>query len=164
MKTAICPGSFDPVTKGHIDIITRAAKMLDKVIVGVLKNPEKNPVFTVDERVDFLKSALSDLNNVEIVSFEGLLADYARKRQATIIIKGLRALSDFEYEFQMALTNKKLYSELETIFLATSAENMYLSSSIVKQIARLGGDISNFVPDCIHDYIKKRLYKGGENL
>lgn len=162
MKTAICPGSFDPVTLGHVDIITRASKMFEKVIVAVMVNPSKVPSFTIEERILFLKEALRDLDNIEVVSFDGLLADYARERKAMALVKGLRAVSDFEYEFQMALTNKKLNSELETVFFTTSAENMFLSSSVVKQIACFGGDISKFVPGCIHDAIKQRLYKGGK--
>lgn len=164
MKTAICPGSFDPVTMGHLDIIRRAAKMFDRVIVAVLVNPSKRPSFTLQERIDLLTRATTELEvrKLEIVGFDGLLADYARERDATAIVKGLRAVSDFEYEFQMALTNKKLNPELETVFLTTSAENMYLSSSIVKQVAQFGGDISNFVPECIHDDIRERLCKGVE--
>lgn len=159
MKTVICPGSFDPVTLGHIDIITRAAAMFEKVIVAVLVNAEKSPCFTAEERVELLKTALKNIDNVEIVTFDGLLADYASKRGADAVVKGLRAVSDFEYEFQMSLTNKKLNSSLETIFFTTSVEYMYLSSSMVKQVARLGGDISDFVPACIHDKIIKGLRK-----
>ena len=162
MKTAICPGSFDPVTFGHLDIVTRAAKMFDRVIVAVLVNPSKNPSFTLEERIDLLHRVMGEMPNIEIVGFDGLLAEYARERKATAIVKGLRAVSDFEYEFQMALTNKKLNPELETVFLTTSAENMYLSSSIVKQVAKFGGDISNFVPDCILEDIKARLCRGGQ--
>ncbi|NLG92082.1 MAG: pantetheine-phosphate adenylyltransferase [Clostridiales bacterium] len=161
MKTAICPGSFDPVTLGHLDIINRARKVFDKTIVAVLVNPEKHTMFTVDERIALLKKCTKDMDDVEVVGFDGLLADYARERGVTAIVKGLRALSDFEYEFQQALTNKKLNPNLETMFLTTNSENMFLSSSIVKQIACFGGDISNFVPDCILEDIKKRLYAGG---
>ena len=156
-KTVICPGSFDPVTLGHIDIITRASKMFDKVIVAVLVNMSKTPSFTIDERIAFLKEALSDLENIEIVGFSGLLADYARERGANAVVKGLRAMSDFEYEFQMALTNKKLNPELDTVFLTSDSQYMYLSSSMVKQIASLGGDISFFVPACIHAQVCERL-------
>lgn len=162
MKTAICPGSFDPVTVGHVDIVTRAAKMFDRVIIAVLVNPSKNPSFTLEERIDLLHRAMDGMPNIEIVGFDGLLADYARERKATAVVKGLRAVSDFEYEFQMALTNKKLNPELETVFLTTSAENMYLSSSIVKQVAQFGGDISSFVPGCILEDIKARLCRGGQ--
>ena len=158
MKTVICSGSFDPVTVGHIDIITRASKMFDKIIVAVLHNLSKQACFTADERVRLLEKATAELPNVEVTSFDGLLADFAAQKNATAIVRGLRALSDFEYEFQMALT-KKLNPELETIFLTTRAENMFLSSSIVKQVAQLGGDISSFVPECVHDEILDRLRK-----
>lgn len=161
MKIAICPGSFDPVTVGHMDIITRAGKVFDHVIVAVLINPDKHTSFTVDERIDLLKRATTGMKNLEVVGFEGLLADYARIRNATAIVKGLRAVTDFEYEFQMALINKEMNPELETMFLTTSSENMYLSSSIVKQIASFGGDISNFVPGCILKDIEDRLCTGG---
>lgn len=156
-KTVICPGSFDPVTLGHIDIIKRASKMFDKVIVAVLVNMSKTPSFTIDERIAFLKEALCDVENIEIVGFSGLLADYARERGANAVVKGLRAMSDFEYEFQMALTNKKLNPELDTVFLTSDSQYMYLSSSMVKQIASLGGDISFFVPACIHEQVCERL-------
>ncbi len=157
-RIAICPGSFDPVTLGHVDIISRAAKMFDHVIVAVLINfSKKSPSFSIDERIDLLKRALHGINNVEVVGFNGLLADYAKERNALALVKGLRAVSDFEYEFQMALTNKILNPELETIFLTTSAQYMYLSSSFVKQVASLGGDISSFVPECILETVKDRL-------
>lgn len=159
--TVICPGSFDPVTLGHVDIITRASKMFEHVIVAVLVNMAKTPSFTIDERIEFLKETLGDIPNVEVVKFDGLLADYARQRNASAVVKGLRAVSDFEYEFQMALTNKKLNPELDTVFLTSDSQYMYLSSSIVKQVASLGGDISNFVPACIHDRIYKRLKNNG---
>lgn len=162
MKRAICPGSFDPVTRGHVDIIKRASAMFDYVIVAVMVNPNKKPSFTIEERIKLLGLAISELDNVEIVSFDGLLADYARERKASAIVKGLRAMSDFEYEFQMALANKKLNKDLETVFFTTSAENMYLSSSMVKQISRFGGDISGFVPECIHEEIKNRLCERGD--
>ena len=162
MKRAICPGSFDPVTRGHVDIIKRASAMFDYVIVAVMVNPNKKPSFTIEERIKLLGLAISELDNVEIVSFDGLLADYARERKASAIVKGLRAMSDLEYEFQMALANKKLNKDLETVFFTTSAENMYLSSSMVKQISRFGGDISGFVPECIHEEIKDRLCERGD--
>ena len=157
MKIAICPGSFDPVTLGHMDIINRSRKVFDKTIVAVLVNPEKHTLFTVDVRIELLKRCTRGMEDIEVVGFDGLLADYARERGVTAIVKGLRAMSDFEYEFQQALTNKKLNPNLETMFLTTSSENMFLSSSIVKQIARFGGDISNFVPECILSDIKERL-------
>ena len=160
MKIAVCPGSFDPVTLGHIDILTRAAKLFDKVIVLVSINPMKNASFTADERVLMIKEVTKNIKNIEVDVSEGLLADYLKQTGACEIVKGLRAVSDFEYEFQMALANKKLYSEAETVFLTTSAENMYLSSSVVKQIASFGGDISHFVPKEILTIIKNRLIKG----
>lgn len=157
MRIAICPGSFDPVTVGHIDIIRRASKLFDKVIVAVLLNMDKKTWFTIGERTDLLKKATDGMPNVEIAGFEGLLVDFAKQRKACAIVKGLRAVSDFEYEFQMALTNSKLDAELETVFLTTSSDNMYLSSSIVKQVGLLGGDIRPFVPECVHDEIISRI-------
>lgn len=163
MRIAICPGSFDPVTLGHLDIITRASRIFDKIIVAVPVNPEKHACFSIDERMELLRIAFDSegIDNVEIDKVDGLLADYARNKGAMAIVKGLRALSDFEYEFQQALTNKKLNPELETMFLATSADNMFLSSSMVKQVAGFGGDISHFVPSCILDAIRDRLCKKG---
>lgn len=160
MRIAVCPGSFDPVTLGHVDIMTRASKLFDKVIVLVSINPNKDTSFTADERVKMLKTVSKNLDNIEIDVFNGLLADYLKQTGANAIVKGLRAVSDFEYEFQMALANKKLYADAETVFLTTSAENMYLSSSVVKQIASFGGDISHFVPASILQTIKNRLIKG----
>ena len=160
MKIAVCPGSFDPVTLGHTDIINRASKLFDKVIVLVSINSMKNASFTPDERVEMIKEVTKDLDNVVVDSHDGLLADYLKKTGACAIVKGLRAVSDFEYEFQQALANKKLYPEAETVFLITRAENMYLSSSVVKEIARYGGDISDFVPEPILKKIKNRLIKG----
>ena len=158
MRVAICPGSFDPVTVGHLDIIRRASKLFDKVVVAVLLNMDKNNTwFTIGERIDLLKKATKDIPNVEIAGFEGLLVDFAKQKRACAIVKGLRAVSDFEYEFQMALTNSKLDSNVETLFLTTSSENMYLSSSIVKQVGLLGGDISPFIPECVHDEILNRI-------
>ncbi|MBQ2604182.1 MAG: pantetheine-phosphate adenylyltransferase [Acutalibacteraceae bacterium] len=163
MRTVICPGSFDPVTLGHVDIIKRAANTFDKVIVAVFVNKAKTPCFSLEERMHLLNKALDGLSNVEVVACEGLLADYARERNATAVVKGLRAVSDFEYEFQMALTNKMLNPELETIFFTSRGENMYLSSSIVKSVAAFGGNIRDFVPECIHDEIRDRLCGGESN-
>lgn len=156
--TAICPGSFDPVTCGHLDIIARASKMFGKLIVVVASNGAKHCSFTPEERVEMIKKCTGDLSNIEIVHYDGLLADYAAKRGASAIIKGLRAMSDFEYEFQMALTNKKLNPNVETLFLTTDSHNMYLSSSMVKQVASMGGDISGFVPEVIKQDIMDRIY------
>ena len=158
MRVCICPGSFDPVTVGHLDIIKRASKLFDKVIVCVMSNTAKNAVFTVDERVDFLRRSIAGIDNIEVDGVENrLLAEYAKERQAVAIVKGLRAVSDYEYEFQQALMNKNLYAEVETVFLTTDSENMYLSSSAVKEVCRLGGDIQQFVPSAIHDDIVNRL-------
>ena len=156
--TALCPGSFDPVTCGHLDIITRAAKMFDKLIVVVASNSAKHCSFTPEERVEMIKKCIAELDNIEVVHYDGLLADYAAERNASAIIKGLRAMSDFEYEFQMALTNKKLNPNVETLFLTTATQNMYLSSSMVKQVASMGGDISSFVPEVIKQDIIDRIY------
>lgn len=164
MRIAVCPGSFDPITKGHIDIVTRAAKLFDKVIIAVSVNPSKEGSFTLNERVNLIKLCVTHLNNVEIDVVTDLLADYAKRVDACAIVKGLRAVTDFEYEFQMALANKKLNPEAETIFLTTAAENMYLSSSLVKQIASFGGDISDFVPPEINNIVAKRLYQTQNNL
>ena len=161
MKTAICPGSFDPVTLGHMDIIRRASKIFDRVVVAVMVNPAKKAAFTLEERMELLRKATAGMEGVEVAGFEGFLADYARMRGACAIVKGLRAVSDFEYEFQMALINQKLNGELETMFLTTQAQNMYLSSSMVKDIASFGGDISSFVPAAILEDISNRLCKGG---
>ncbi|MBE6885562.1 MAG: pantetheine-phosphate adenylyltransferase [Oscillospiraceae bacterium] len=157
MKIAICPGSFDPITFGHLDIIRRTAKLFDQVIVLVSTNQKKSPCFTREERVEFIRRVTGDIPNLTVDTDDGLLADYARSKGATAIVKGLRAMSDFEYEFQMALTNKKLCPEVETIFVNTTAEYMYLSSSVVKQVCSLGGDISEFVPAEILPDIINRL-------
>ena len=145
MKIAICPGSFDPVTLGHKDVIERASQLFDKVIVLVLNNSSKKPMFTLDERMEFIKRCV-DKENVEIDTYSGLLVDYARQHNVNAIIKGLRAVSDFDYEFQLALINKSLYPKIETLFIPAKGENMFLSSSMVKEVCSLGGDISSFVP------------------
>lgn len=157
MKVAICPGSFDPVTRGHVDIITRASGLFHQVIALVVINPTKRPSFTPDERAEMLLKTTSHLPNVRVEQYEGLLADYVRQVKADAIVKGLRAMSDFESEFQMALTNKKLVPEADTVFLTTAIENMYLSSSLVKQVAAFHGDISPFVPPEVLDDIRRRL-------
>ena len=158
MKIAICPGSFDPITNGHLDIINRTSKLFDKVIVVVLSNYAKSAsTFTAVERVEMINKCIADMPNVVADLYDGLLADYARTHNGTAIVKGLRAVSDFEYEFQQALTNKQLNNEVETIFITSSAENMFLSSSVVRQVCKFGGDISKFVPPVIHDEIIKRI-------
>ena len=157
MKLAVCPGSFDPVTVGHLDIIRRAAGMFDEVIVLVMINVSKHPVFSQEERVDFIRRATADIPNVRVDADSGLLADYVRRCGACAIVKGLRAVTDFESEFQMALINQKLCPEVNTVFLNCRAENMYLSSSIVRQIAGFRGDISDFVPAQILGDVAERL-------
>ena len=149
MKIGIYPGSFDPITLGHLDIIERASKLVDQLIIGVLVNSSKTPLFTDAERVELIKTATAHLDNVEIVSYNGLLVDFAKERHADVIIRGLRAVTDFEYELQLAQTNKKLFPDVETIFLATNVNFAYLSSSVVREIARYGGDINQFVPESI---------------
>lgn len=160
MRIAVCPGSFDPITLGHLDIIKRASKLFDQVVVLVVINPDKAPSFTPEERMEMIRIATADIGNVAVDSYDGLLIDYVRRTGAAAIVKGLRAVSDFEYEFQMAMTNKKMYPYAETLFLTTSMYNMYLSSSLVKQIARFGGDISDLVPFPLHDIIYERLTEG----
>lgn len=157
-RIAICPGSFDPITKGHLDIIRRAANLFDEVIVLIMVNYTKtNTAFTAAERVEMARRVTADIPNVRVDYYAGLLADYARQQGACTLVKGLRAVTDFEYEFQMALTNKKLYPNLETLFLTTDIQYMYLSSSVVRQVASFCGDISEFVcPELLED-IQKRL-------
>ena len=158
-KTAICPGSFDPITGGHLDIIRRSAKLFDRVIVVVMSNYRKvnNSCFSVEERMELIRRCTKDLPNVEVDCDFGLLAEYARRKNADVIVKGLRAVSDFEDEFQQALTNKKLNSAVETVFMAAGAENMFLSSSIVKELARYHGDLTGLVPKEIEQDILNKF-------
>ena len=156
---AIYPGSFDPVTFGHLDIIRRAASLVDELIVGVLNNNAKSPLFSVEERVKMLVEVTKDINNVKIVPFEGLLVDFANRMEADMVVRGLRAITDFEYELQIAQTNHKLSPSVETIFLTTSLEYSYLSSTIVKEVAVFGGDISQFVPEIVIDRIQEKMEK-----
>lgn len=160
MRIAICPGSFNPITNGHLDIIRRAAKLFDHVEVAVLQNSAKKCVFSVEERVDMIRECITDLPNVSASSFDGLLVECAKKIGATVIVKGLRAVSDFDYEFQMALFNKEINAEVETIFLTTSPEHMYLSSSVVREMAAHGGDMSRFVPACVEQRIVAKYRQG----
>jgi pantetheine-phosphate adenylyltransferase len=154
--TALCPGTFDPVTNGHLDVVGRAASMFDAVEVGVLENPSKAPLFAVDERVSLLREAVADLPNVRVGAFGGLLVDYARTQGAQLIVKGLRAVSDYEYEIQMAQMNQRI-GGIETLFMATSPKWSFLSSSLVKEVARLGGDVEGLVPDHVRKALVDRL-------
>lgn len=156
MKRAIYPGSFDPVTNGHVDIILRSSKIVDKLIVGVLNNSAKKSLFSVEERVSMLKELTKDLPNVEVTSFDGLLVDYMREIDASIIVRGLRAVTDFEYELQIAQTNHIENTDIETMFLTTNLQYSYLSSTIVKEFASYGGDISKFVPEQFVDRIYEK--------
>ena len=156
MKVAIYPGSFDPITEGHLDIISRAAKTFDKLIVVVLVNVDKKGLFDIEERVELIKRVTQDIPNIEVESFNGLLIEFVEQKKANIIIKGLRAISDFEYEFQMALMNTKLNSNIETLFMMTSAQYSYVSSSAIKQVANFGGCIEGLVPkEIIPDVVRK---------
>lgn len=156
-KIAICPGSFDPVTLGHVDIIERASLLFDSVIVAVSTNTAKQCSFTVSERMKMIETVCAHLDNVFVDCCDGLMADYAKEHNSVAIVKGLRAVTDFEYEFQQALINKKLYEGADTLFLTTRSENMYLSSSVVKEVASFGGDISEFIPKDILPFIQERL-------
>lgn len=149
MRVAIYPGSFDPVTLGHFDIIKRSAEMFDHVIIGVLNNTAKTPLFSLEERVNMLKDTVSDLNNVSVEAFQGLLVDFARLKQSNTIIRGLRALTDFDLEMQMAQSNRTVAPDVDTVFLSTSVQYSYLSSSIVKEYARYNVNLSEFVPECV---------------
>lgn len=160
MKAAIYPGSFDPMTLGHLDVIQRASKMFDRLTVSVLDNKAKNALFSVEERVNILREATKDLPNVTVDSFDGLLIDYAKKKDIHVSVRGLRAITDFEYELQIAQTNRKLSNgALDTVFLTTSLEYAYLSSSSVKEIASFQGDISQCVPDFVVDLVKEKFQK-----
>ena len=159
MRRAIYPGSFDPVTNGHLDVIDRARKLFDEVIVAVAHNDQKNPFFTLDERLEFLRQTVGGMENVKIAPLDGLLVDFAMAKNATAVVRGLRAISDFEFEFQMALMNRKLEASIETIFLMPKEEYTYLSSRIVKEIARLGGDISQFVSADVATAFNKKIHR-----
>lgn len=163
MKRAMYPGSFDPITFGHLDIIERALKIADELVVAVLNNNSKKPLFTSAERVELIKEATAHLSGVKVVAFEGLLVDCARKMDAGIIVRGLRAVTDFEYELQMSQINNVLNGEIDTVFLTTRLEYAYLSSSITKEVAMMGGDISKFVPPVIVDKVYEKYKRRSDN-
>lgn len=153
---AIYPGTFDPLTNGHYDMILRAGRMVDHLIVAISTNPQKDPVFSLDERVAIVKEVCKGLPNVEVDSFKGLLVEYAKKRSVDRLVRGLRAYSDFEYEFQMALTNRKLAPDIETLFMMPKEEYSYISSSMVRQIAQMGGPVDRFAPGCVVEALKRK--------
>ena len=157
MRRAIYPGSFDPVTNGHVDVIERARKLFDEIVVAVAVNDQKQPFFTLDERLGFLRQVTAQLEGVKVEPLDGLLVEFAAQQNAHAVVRGLRAISDFEFEFQMALMTRKLEASVETIFLMPKEEYTYLSSRIVKEIARLGGDVSGFVPRCVRESFEKKL-------
>jgi pantetheine-phosphate adenylyltransferase len=155
--TAVYPGTFDPITNGHLDILSRGGKMFDRIIVAILRNPDKDPFFPLDERVEILKSVVSRWTSVQVESFDGLLVDFARARGAAVIVRGLRALSDFEYEFQMTLMNQRLEPGIQTVFMMPSEAYSYVSSRLVKEVARLGGDVTGLVPPEVASRLKQRF-------
>lgn len=161
MKIGIYPGSFDPITIGHYDVIKRSAKLVDKLIIGVLDNRAKSSLFSAEERVELIKTVIKEIPNVEVDSFIGLLVDYAEQKKADVIVRGLRAITDFEYELQMAQTNYKMNKNIDTIFLTTSVEYSYLSSSVVKEVGEFGGPIEKFIPECIVDVVKDKFERKG---
>lgn len=158
MTIAIYPGTFDPITYGHIDILERAMKLFDRVVITIARNSTKNPLFTEQERLEMIRGIVKKYRNVEVDSFEGLLVQYARKKKATAIVRGLRAISDFEYELQMALMNRKLDDSVETVFLMPNEKYTYLNSSIVREIARLHGDVSDFVPELVRVSLERKIH------
>ena len=154
---AVYPGSFDPLTNGHVDIITRGARLFDRIIVAILINAEKSPLFTLDERVEIAREVFKDAPNVEVDTFDGLLVDYVDRRRAQVIVRGLRAVSDFEFEFQMALMNQRLNGRIETIFLMPAEQYTYTSSRLIKEVFRLGGKVHGLVPDMVEDRLRRKL-------
>ncbi len=157
MKRALTPGTFDPITSGHLDVITRAAQLVDEVVVAVAASPKKRPLFTLEERTDLVRQATAHLPNVRVEPFDELLVTFAEKLGATVVVKGLRAITDFEYEFQMTAINYQLNSALETLFIMSPPQYMYLSSSVVREIASLHGDVEQFVPPCVRDALARKF-------
>ena len=156
-KIAVCPGSFDPITLGHLDIIKRGAKVFDEILVVVLNNSSKKPLFTVEERCELIREATKEIPNIRVDFFSGLLMDYAKKQEASAILRGLRAVSDFEYEMQITAMNKKLVDEIDTFFVMTNNQFSFLSSSIVKEVARYGGNVKDLVPECVNNALKDKF-------
>ena len=156
MKRALTPGTFDPITSGHLDVIARASQLVDEVVVAVADSQKKGPLFTLEERVELVRQATAHLSNVRVEPFKGLLVDFAKELDATVVVKGLRAITDFEYEFQMTAMNYQLSPQLETLFIMSPPQYMYLSSSIVREIAQMGGDIQQFVPPCVYEALKRK--------
>ena len=159
MKRALTPGTFDPITFGHLDVITRASQLMDEIVVAVAASPGKGPLFTLEERTDLARAATAHLANVRVEPFDGLLVDCAREIGAQVVVKGLRAVTDFEYEFQMAALNYQLSNDLETVFIMSPPQYMYLSSSIVREVSRLGGDVSRLVPACVAEALRVKYAK-----
>ncbi|HEV8702502.1 MAG TPA: pantetheine-phosphate adenylyltransferase [Candidatus Polarisedimenticolia bacterium] len=159
--TAVFPGTFDPITNGHLDIISRGRDLFDRIVIAILRNPDKDPLFPLEERVDILRSVVGRWSNVEVVSFDGLLVDFARSQGAQVIVRGLRALSDFEYEFQMTLMNQRLEPGIQTVFMMPSEAYSYVSSRLVKEVARLGGDVTGLVPPEVIARLKRRFAAPG---
>ena len=156
MKRALTPGTFDPITSGHLDVIARASQLVDEVVVAVAESQKTGPLFTLEERVELVRQATAHLLNVRVEPFKGLLVDFAKELDATVVVKGLRAITDFEYEFQMTAMNYQLSPELETVFIMSPPQYMYLSSSIVREIAQMGGDVEQFVPACVNAALKEK--------
>lgn len=159
--TAVFPGTFDPITNGHLDIISRGRDLFDRIVIAILRNPDKDPLFPLEERVDILRSVVGRWSNVEVDSFDGLLVDFARAQGAQVIVRGLRALSDFEYEFQMTLMNQRLEPGIQTVFMMPSEAYSYVSSRLVKEVARLGGDVTGLVPPEVITRLKRRFAAPG---
>ena len=159
-KIAVYPGTFDPITNGHCDVVWRGLKLFDEIIVAIAKNGSKDPLFTVEERLDMVRKTFQDVPNIEVDSFDGLLVDYVVNRGADTILRGLRAVSDFEYEFQLGLMNRKLNKDVQTVFLMTGLRWIFISSSIIKEAARFGGNTQGMVPDIVHEKLKERFGKG----